>query len=271
MKVAILAGGEGTRLVEETVKKPKAMVELGMRPIIWHIMMHYSHYGFNEFVIALGYKGESITRWMKESCNFDRNIIIKTPTSETVVHATNDLRQPDWTINLVETGQKTQTGGRIKRLAPWLDDQTFMLTWCDGLSDVNLEALLKFHLSHGQLATLTAVQPPSRFGHLILNGNSVMRFKEKPKASGYWINGAFFVLEPEIFDYIDDDNTHWEKEPLERLANDNQLMAYRHKGFWQCMDTLPEKMFLEKMLSENRAPWKLWKDNLCDSITRVIS
>ncbi|MFA5364262.1 MAG: glucose-1-phosphate cytidylyltransferase [Candidatus Bathyarchaeia archaeon] len=271
MKVAILAGGLGSRLVEETSSKPKAMVEIGMRPIIWHIMMHYSHFGFNEFVIALGYKGECITRWMQEYCNFNRNVIVKTDTNETVSYAKNNQGQPDWIVHLVNTGQTTQTGGRIKQLAPLLDDQTFMLTWCDGVSDVNLDSLLKFHRSHGRFATLTAVQPPSRFGHLILNGDSVMKFKEKPQCSGFWINGAFFVLEPEVFDYIDDNNTHWEKDPLERLAKDNQLMAYRHKGFWQCMDTLPEKMLLERLLKENNAPWKMWKDDLSRSVTQIIS
>jgi len=260
MKVAILAGGVGSRLIEETSMKPKAMVEIGMRPILWHIMMYYSHFGFNDFVIALGYKGEYIKRWMQEYSNLNRNIIVKTDTNEVISPNRNKQGQPDWIVRLVDTGQKTQTGGRIKRLAPWLGDQTFMLTWCDGVSDVNVDTLLKFHLSHGRLATLTAIQPPSRFGHLVLDGDRVIQFKEKPRTTDYWINGAFFVLEPGIFDYIEGDNTQWEREPLERLASDNQLMAYRHTGFWQCMDTLHEKLLLEKLWQSGQAPWKTWKE-----------
>ena len=257
MKVAILAGGIGSRLFEETSVKPKAMVEIGTRPILWHIMMYYSHFGFNEFVIALGYKGDCIKRWMQEYSNLNRNIIVKTDTDEVISPNRNEQNQPDWIVRLVDTGQKTQTGGRIKRLAPWLDNQTFMLTWCDGLADVNLQALLKFHQSHGRLATVTAVRPPSRFGHLVLKGDKVVQFNEKPRLD--WVNGAFFVLEPAVFDYIEDDNTQWEKEPLKKLANDNQLMAFRHDGFWQCMDTLPEKKLLEKIWYSGNASWKTWK------------
>jgi len=259
VKVAILAGGLGTRLCEETVEKPKALVEIGTYPILWHIMKYYSHFGFNEFVVALGYKGDCITRWMQEYSSLNRNIVVKTDADEVISPNRNEQNQPDWIVRLVDTGQKTQTGGRIKRLVPWLGDQTFMLTWCDGLSDVNLTDLLKFHHSHGRLATLTAVQPPTRFGHLVLEGDQVMQFKEKPQTTDYWINGAFFVLEPEIFDYINDDNTRWEKEPLERLASDGQLTAYRHTGFWQCMDTLPEKLFLEKLWKSGKSPWRIWK------------
>jgi glucose-1-phosphate cytidylyltransferase len=260
MKVAILAGGEGSRLIEETSMKPKAMVEIGTHPILWHIMMYYSHFGFDEFVIALGYKGDYIKRWMQEISDLNRNIIVKTETNEVISPNRNKRGQPGWTVRLVDTGQKTQTGGRIKRLAPWLGNQTFMLTWCDGLSDVNLDTLLKFHLSHGRLATLTAVQPPSRFGHLVLNGDKVIQFKEKPQTTEYWINGAFFVLEPGVFDYIAGDNTQWERDPLEKLASDKQLMAYRHTGFWRCMDTLPEKLLLERLWKSGKAPWKMWKE-----------
>ena len=256
MKVAILAGGAGTRLIEETTVKPKAMVEIGERPILWHIMMYYSHFGFKEFVIALGYKGECIKRWMQEYYALNGNITVKTNTGEVIFH---EKVEQDWTVHLVDTGQKTQTGGRIKRLAPWLGDQTFMLTWCDGLSDVDLDALLKFHRSHGRMATLTAVRPPARFGHLVLEGDRVTRFKEKPRIAEYFINGAFFVLEPGVFDYIESDNTQWEKEPLERLARDGQLMAYRHTGFWQCMDTLHEKLLLERLWKSGKAQWKTWK------------
>ena len=257
MKVVILAGGAGTRLIEETTKKPKALVEIGGRPILWHIMMYYCHFGFHEFIIALGYKGEHIERWMQEHSNSDRNVTMKTGAGEVIFH---DRNKQGWTVRLVDTGQKTLTGGRIKRLAPWLGDQTFMLTWCDGVANVKLDALLKFHRSHGRLATVTAVRPPSRFGHLVLEGDRVVQFKEKPRASVGWINGAFFVLEPGVFDYIEGDDTQWEKEPLERLASDGQLMAYRHTGFWQCMDTLHEKLLLEKLWQNGQAPWKTWKD-----------
>lgn len=254
MKVAILAGGLGTRLSEETVNKPKPMVEIGGRPILWHIMMHYSHFGFKDFVIALGYKGESIRHWMNNYYSPTKNMPIENNAAETTFH---DARA---TVHLVETGQETLTGGRIKRLAPWLSNQTFMLTWCDAVADVNLHALLKFHRSHGKLATITAVRPLPRFGHLTLEGERVVEFREKPKGAEGWINGAFFVLEPRIFDYIQGDHTQWEKEPLEALAKEGQLMAYRHNGFWQCMDTLRDKLELEKLWQTGQAPWKTWKD-----------
>lgn len=255
MKVAILAGGLGARFREETLNIPKALVEIGGQPILWHIMKYYSHFGFNEFVIALGYKGESIRRWISEhSCSTNLNIRKGEADYYEVSFSPEDKQK--WIVYLVDTGEKTLTGGRIKRLAPWLNNQTFMLTWCDGLADVNLDLLLKFHHSHNRLATVTAVQPPSRFGHLVLKGDTVVRFKEKPRSG--WINGAFFVLEPEVLNYIEGDATRWEKEPLERLANDSQLMAYRHTGFWQCMDTLHEKMLLEKLWQKNKAPWKIW-------------
>jgi glucose-1-phosphate cytidylyltransferase len=257
MKVAILAGGAGTRLMEETMLKPKPLVEVGGKPILWHILMYYSHFGFNEFVIALGYKGECIKRWMQECSIPNRNAKVKTRTAEVIFQG---ACKQDWIVHLIDTGQKTLTGGRIKRLAAWLGDETFMLTWCDSVANVDLDALLKFHRSHGRLATVTAVHPPSRFGILELEGNKVVQFREKPRTVAEWINGAFFVLEPGVFDYIEGDNTQWEKEPLERLARDGQLMAYRHAGFWQCMDTLHEKLVLEKLWQKGRAPWKIWKD-----------
>jgi glucose-1-phosphate cytidylyltransferase len=259
MKVAILAGGLGTRLSEETVNKPKPMVEIGGRPILWHIMMHYSHFGFKEFLIALGYKGEYIKRWMHEYYSLNKNVTVKTNTNQ-VIFRDGKQSQASWTVHLVDTGKKTLTGGRIKRLAPFIGNQTFMLTWCDAVANIDLQALLKFHRSHGHLATVTAVHPPPRFGHLLLEGDSVTQFKEKPRAAEGWINGAFFVLEPGIFEYIEGDNTQWEKEPLERLAIEGQLMAYRHKGFWQCMDTIHEKQLLEKLWQSGQAPWKTWKD-----------
>ena len=261
MKVAILAGGYGTRLVEETEVKPKPMVEIGGKPILWHIMMHYLRYGFDQFVIALGYKGEHIKRYMVDSCSLQGNLTVSHRAG--IVSRDNGGPRPegpaeDWTVELVETGQDTQTGGRIKRLAPYLTDGTFMLTWGDGVSDIDLHELLKFHRSHGRLATVTAVRPPARFGRLELVDDRVARFSEKPQLEEGWINGAFFVLEPRVFDYIDGDDSIWEREPLERLTEDGQLMAYRHHSFWQCMDSLRDKMLLERMWRDGNAPWKSW-------------
>lgn len=256
MKVAILAGGYGSRLAEETEVKPKPMVEIGGHPILWHIMMHYAHYGYDEFIIALGYKGEVIKKYMVDYCSLKSNLKVNLRTGE--VQA-NGGYKPDWTVDLVDTGLGTQTGGRIKKLAPFVGNETFMLTWGDGVSDVNLDDLLEFHRSHGKLATLTAVRPPARYGHLDLNGTRVLEFSEKPQTEEGWINGAFFVLEPEVFSYIDGDETVWEREPLERLANAGQLMAYKHTSFWQCMDTLREKHLLEKLWQSENPPWKLWR------------
>src|SRR5512140_715799 len=253
MKVGILAGGVGTRLVEETEVKPKPMVEIGGRPILWHIMRHYAHYGFKDFVVALGDKGEVIKKYMVDYSSLNSNLTVKLNTGRVDIHGGY---RPDWTVDLVDTGMSTLTGGRIKRLAPYLGDETFMLTWGDGVSDVNLCDLLEFHKKHGKLATLTAVRPPARFGHLVFSGDQVAQFSEKPQAAEGWINGAFFVLEPGVFDYIDGDDTQWEKEPMERLAADGQLMAYRHTSFWQCMDTLRDKKLLEELWQTGKAPWK---------------
>ncbi len=255
MKVAILAGGVGTRLVEETEIKPKPMVEIGGRPIIWHIMMHYSYYGFKKFVIALGYKGDAIKKYMVDYSSLNSNLTVDLGTGSVEIH---DGKRQDWKVELIDTGIPTLTGGRIKRLRPYLEDKTFMLTWGDGVSDVNLYDLLEFHLSHGKLATLTAVRPPARFGHLEFEGDNVALFSEKPQTAGGWINGAFFVLEPGIFDYIEEDMTQWEREPLERLAGDGQLMAYRHESFWQCMDTLRDKRLLQDIWDSGDVPWKVW-------------
>lgn len=257
MKVAILAGGFGTRLAEETEVKPKPMVEIGERPILWHIMMHYAHYGFKQFLIALGYKGEVIKKYMVDYYSLHSDLTVNLKNGEVLVH---DSPKQDWTVELVDTGIRTQTGGRIKQLAPYLGNETFMLTWGDGISDVNLRNLLAFHRSHGKLATLTAVRPPARYGYMKFGGDRVVEFTEKPQIGEGWINGAFFVLEPGVFEYIDGDDTVWEREPLERLAKDGQLMAYRHMSFWQCMDTLREKYILESLWRSGKAPWKTWED-----------
>lgn len=259
MKVGILAGGLGTRLAEETEIRPKPMVEIGGRPILWHIMKHYAHYGHREFVIALGYKGEYIKRYMVDYALYSNNDLTVSLRDGSVVASQSDGAEPeDWTVQLVETGFMTATGGRIKRLAPYLGPGTFMLTWGDGVSDVDLDALLAFHRSHGKLATVTAVRPPARFGKLDLDGNVVTAFTEKPQLEEGWINGAFFVLEPGVFDYIDGDDTQWEREPLERLAKDGELMAYKHESFWQCMDTLRDKKLLESLWESGDPPWKVW-------------
>jgi glucose-1-phosphate cytidylyltransferase len=256
LKVAILAGGLGTRLSEETMIRPKALVEIGGHPILWHIMMHYSNFGFNEFVIALGYKGECIISWMHEYYDSCKNVAVKKNAHEVVFYDKSWKSQAGWCVHLVDTGPETLTGGRVKRLAPSIGNEPFMLTWCDAVSSVDLNTLLKFHRSHGRLATVTAVRPPPRFGHLVLAGDRVTEFKEKSQGSEGWINGAFFVLEPEVFDYIEGDRTQFEREPLERLAKENQLMAFRHEGFWQCMDTIHEKQVLEKAWQSGKAPWK---------------
>jgi len=257
MKVGILAGGFGSRLAEETEIRPKPMVEIGGRPILWHIMKHYSHYGHNEFVIALGYKGAVIKKYMVDYSSLHSNLTVNMSNGEVTVH---DGAKPNWTVQLVDTGTKTQTGGRIKRLAPYFGNETFMLTWGDGVSNVNLDELFKFHRGHGKLATLTAVRPPARYGYMKFNHDQVTEFTEKPQIGEGWINGAFFVLEPGIFDYIDADDTVWEHGPLERLAQDGQLMAFRHSSFWQCMDTLREKYILENFWQSEKCPWRIWDE-----------
>ena len=257
MKVAILAGGVGTRLVEETQVKPKPMVQIGNQPILWHIMKHYAHYGHKDFYIALGYKGEVIKRYMVDYCSLSSNITVDFSTGQ-IKDQKNDARR-DWTVHLIDTGDATLTGGRIKRLAPLIGNETFMLTWGDGVSNVDFDRLLEFHRSHGKLATVTAVRPPARFGRLEIEGNQVLVFSEKPQLGEGWINGAFFVLEPGVFDYIDGDMTQWERDPLERLAADGQLMAYLHDSFWQCMDTLRDKRLLEALWDSGKAPWKIWE------------
>lgn len=254
MKVVILAGGFGTRLAEETQVIPKPMVEIGGKPILWHIMKIYSHYGFNDFVIALGYKGDIIKRYMVDYLSLSSDLTVKMADGSVSYHQGH---QEDWTVQLIDTGLQTLTGGRLKRLRPYLDD-TFMLTWGDGVANIDINKLTAFHQSHGKLATVTAVRPQARYGHLDIENHTVRTFSEKPQTGEGWINGAFFVLEPRVLDYIDSDQTQWEKQPLEQLAHEGQLMAYRHDSFWQCMDTLREKFILQKLWDSGNPPWKVW-------------
>jgi glucose-1-phosphate cytidylyltransferase len=254
MKAVILAGGLGTRLSEETVVKPKPMVEIGDKPILWHIMKYYSHYGYRDFVVCLGYKGYIIKEWFANYLLHNSDVTIDLKNGKVEMHGT---KADDWTITLVDTGDKTETGGRIRRISKHVDD-TFMLTYGDGLSNIDLGKLAAFHKSHGKRATVSAVQPPGRFGALGIEGDTVSSFLEKPRGDGAWINGGFFVLEPEMFDYIRDDATVWEREPLERAAKEGQLMAFRHAGFWKPMDTLRDKRELDELWSKGSAPWKVW-------------
>jgi glucose-1-phosphate cytidylyltransferase len=254
MKVAILAGGLGSRISEETVSRPKPMVEIGGRPMLWHVMKLYSSRGFNHFVIAVGYKGEVIKRWFADQAELGGNLRIRMQDNRVEVTASDC---EDWVVDVVETGPSTQTGGRIRRLQPYLGDERFMLTWGDGVSDVDLSALIAFHEGHGRMATLTAVRPPARYGHLQFEGDRIIEFTEKPQIGEGWVNGAFFVLEPGVFDYIAGDATVWEQEPLEGLAKDGELMAYRHSGFWQCMDTLRDRKLLESLWNDGDPPWTI--------------
>jgi glucose-1-phosphate cytidylyltransferase len=251
MKVAILAGGQGTRLAEETRVKSKAMVRIGDQPILWHLLKYYEHYGYTHFVIALGYQADSIREYFVDTLH-------STPVSNGVQTVVRPKAEPNWKVELIDTGLETMSGGRIKRLAPYLDGP-FMLTWCDGLADVDLPRLREFHRGHGRLATLTAVHPPARFGRLTLAGNRIAAFREKTIDPDEWINGAFFVLEPGVFEYIAGDDTQWEREPLSRLAADGELMAHRHDGFWRCMDTLKEAQDLNALWRRGAAVWKVWE------------
>ncbi|MGB3247374.1 MAG: glucose-1-phosphate cytidylyltransferase [Sulfitobacter sp.] len=257
MKTAILAGGKGTRLAEETSLRPKPMVEIGGKPILWHIMNIYSHYGFNDFAVALGYKGDHIKRYFAEYGTLSGNLTIDMNSPEPLVR--HEKGHAPWKIDLIETGDETLTGGRVKRLKPFIGDETFMLTWGDGVSDVDLNKLIAFHKSHGKLATITAVRPQARYGHMRFDGDRVAAFEEKPQTAEGWINGAFFVLEPEVFDYIEGDMVMFEHAPLENLAKDGQLMAYRHDGFWAAMDTLRDKHNLQKIWDSGDRPWAVWE------------
>jgi len=254
-KVVILAGGLGTRLAEETEVRPKPMVEIGGKPILWHIMKIYAHYGFNEFFIALGYKGEMIKHYFVDYHNMSSDMTIDLARGQ-VIKRKKDVEK--WTVHLIDTGQDTLTGGRVKRLEPWLKDKTFMLTYGDGVANVDIRALLKFHRAHGCIGTVSAVRPPSRFGGIVLDGNRIAEFTEKPQIGEGWINGGFMVFEPAVFQYLKDDRSILEIDALERLAADRQLAAYRHKEFWQCMDTLRDKRQLEQLWQSGNSPWKNW-------------
>lgn len=261
MKVGILAGGLGTRLAEETEIRPKPMVEIGSMPMLWHIMKIYHHFGFREFCIALGYKGEYIKRWFWDYLVAGGSWTVE-PGREPKQHFDSMRDLPDWKVHLVETGERAGTGGRIKRMRPWLGEETCMLTWGDGVADIDVNELLAFHRSHGKLATVTAVRPPARYGHMEFDGDRITTFTEKPQTGEGWINGAFFVLEPGVHDFIHGDHEMFEHEPLSRLAKAGQLMAYRHVSFWQCMDTMREKSILEQMWKSGSAPWKVWSGSL---------
>ena len=255
MRVVILAGGYGTRLQEETVTKPKPMVEIGEKPILWHVMKHYAAHGFDDFVIALGYKGEVIKRYFLDAYELAGTLKIDFAGGEV---ERSDVEHDAWRVYSVDTGKNTQTGGRVQRLKPWLEGATFMVTYGDGVCDVDLKAALEFHKQHGLLATVTAVRPPARFGALIMDGDRVSAFSEKPQAGEGWINGGFLILEPGVFDYLQGDTDSLEADALEQVAADGQLAAYRHDGFWQCMDTLRDKHYLERLWAEGSAPWKTW-------------
>ncbi|MEZ6060311.1 MAG: glucose-1-phosphate cytidylyltransferase [Planctomycetaceae bacterium] len=267
MKVVILAGGLGTRLQEETVTRPKPMVEIGGRPILWHIMKHFAHFGRNEFFVACGYMGDFIKRYFLDQYNLAGDLQID--------FGRGNIQRADaefeaWSVNLVDTGLHTMTGGRLLRLRKSLDRGTFMLTYGDGVSDVNIDELLAFHRSHGRVATVTAVRPPARFGGLVMDGDTVCHFTEKPVSGEGWINGGFLVFEPGIFDYLKSDSCSLEANAMEQVAKDGQLAAYRHHGFWQCMDTLRDKNYLERLWESGEAPWCTWHGDAAGQRLRLL-
>jgi len=257
MKVVILAGGFGTRLSEETVIRPKPMVEIAGQPILLHLMKYYSAFGFNEFVIALGYKGEIIKDYFVNYYFRSRDLTVSLKSGKIKTHPFGNYSE-DWTVHLIDTGLHTMTGGRVKRIVEFIGNERFMLTYADGLGNVDLDQLLKLHQERGRLATVTAVRPPARFGEIKFKDGDVLSFHEKPQTDEGWINGGFFVLEPGVADYIEGDETVFERGPIEKLAEDNQLIAYRHRGFWQSMDTLRDVKLLEELWNTDRAPWKIW-------------
>lgn len=255
MKAVILAGGFGTRLSEKTQNIPKPMIEIGGKPMLWHIMNIYSHHGINEFIIALGYKAEMVKEYFVNFYAFNNDITLDLVNGETHIHAGN---QPNWKIHLVDTGLNTMTGGRLKRLKEWIGNETFLMTYGDGVSDVNIADLIHHHKTEGKAATVTAVHPAARFGGLSIEKSLVTEFTEKNQSKEGWINGGFFVLEPSVIDLIENDQTVWERTPLETLAAKNELSAYCHNGFWQPMDTLREYHMLENLWESGKAPWKVW-------------
>jgi glucose-1-phosphate cytidylyltransferase len=258
MKVVILAGGLGTRLMEETEARPKPMVEIGGKPIIWHIMKLYEHYGFNDFILCLGYKAEYIKQYFLNYYLLNSNFTINVNSNKIEYHSSPT---EFFNITLVDTGLNTNTAGRIKRVEKYLDNETFMLTYGDGVSDVNLNELLNFHKSHGKIATLTTIQTPGRFGSIEMDSNGIVQnFIEKPQGDGMWINGGYFVLEPEVFKYLsgDQDNIQWEKKPLIEILKDKQLVSYKHFGFWKCMDALRDRIELENLWNSGESKWKVW-------------
>jgi glucose-1-phosphate cytidylyltransferase len=257
MKAVILAGGFGTRISEETALKPKPMIEIGGKPILWHIMKIYSHYGVNDFIVCCGYRGYAIKEYFANYYLHNSDLTIDMKTNR-VTYANN--KSEPWTVTLMDTGETTMTGGRLKRVAGHLDPkEEFCFTYGDGLSDVNIGDLLAFHRRSGKRATLTAIQPPGRYGSLMIEGQQVKAFQEKPEGDGSWVNGGFFVLSPQVIDYIEGPDTVWEREPLERLSRQNELAAFKHRGFWQPMDTLRDKTLLEHLWTSGEAPWKVWK------------
>jgi glucose-1-phosphate cytidylyltransferase len=258
MKVVILAGGLGTRIAEETETRPKPMVEIGGKPILWHIMKMYSHFGYNEFIICLGYKGNLIKEYFIHYYLHNSDLTIELGNNQMDVHYTNT---ESFKVTLIDTGLQTKTAGRLKQVQKYTGDETFMLTYGDGVGDINVSQLLKFHQAHGKIATLTAIQPEARFGGMEMDKSGmVANFKEKPTGDGRWINGGFFVLEPGVFDYLKGDmsDVMWEDDPLEKLSQGRQLMAYKHEGFWKCMDAMRDKIELEALWQNNNAKWKIW-------------
>ena len=257
MKAVILAGGLGSRLSEETTLRPKPMVEIGGKPILWHIMKTYAFYGINEFIVALGYKGEVVKDYFLSFYAINNDLTIDLGSGETTIHKNGN--QSDWKVHLVDTGLHTQTGGRLKRLGKWFDkDETVLFTYGDGVTDLNIRALLDFHQQHGKIATVTTVRSPARFGRIGFDGDQVTEFYEKPEIGEGWINGGYFVLNRKALEYVEGDETVWEHGPIERLAKEGQLMGYRHHGFWSCMDTLKEKNILDQIWNSGNAPWSLW-------------
>ena len=255
MKAVILAGGLGTRISEETNSRPKPMIEIGSKPILWHIMKIYSHYGINDFIVCCGYKGYVIKEYFANYFLHTSDVTFDMVSNEIEVHS---RKAEPWRVTLVDTGDGTLTGGRLRRIRDYLKNETFCFTYGDGVSDVDILSLISFHQTEGRKATLTAVQPPGRFGTLAFERGRVLSFEEKPPGDGSWVNGGFFVLEPDVIDLIDDDNCIWEQKPLQTLAERSELSAYHHGGFWQPMDTLRDKNFLEDLWKKNQAPWKVW-------------